>query len=321
MTLIGVDGRVDAEDTPHPMPFDPIVWPIMGLFFGMALYGTLDITFLVLTTFKRWSGLYFWSLLIVAWAITIHNVGNALNYMVASANWGFYVFLDSFGWWLIQVFMSLVLYSRLHLVVRNQRTLKMVLALIVAAFVCLCIPNTTLFFLTNDPRYGPEQHKRASYAFSVMDRIQVIGWMLMDAFLAALYIPNARKLLRPSLGKGIDNIVMQLIAVLILTVTLDLCMVVLNFSGLIAMKCVLQSFFVAVKLRVEFFILNQLMNITRQGPSDPALKNGAGQKDSESGFGLAGGVAGLSSQSTMHSDRSDKKSHHYHPWTRHTSSE
>jgi len=102
---------------------------------------TVELTVWVFYTFRKWSGLYFWSVLITTWGVTLHAIGFILKFCVPSCNWIFSTVLAEIGWVSMVTGFSVVLYSRLHLVVHNPRVLQLVLAMIITDAFLFHVPT------------------------------------------------------------------------------------------------------------------------------------------------------------------------------------
>src|SRR5690348_152884 len=98
---------------------------IVTLSIALALYNSSEMVLLVLTTFKRWRGLYFWSLSICNFGVFTYALGFMLEYFTLSVLWVGKVLID-IGWVSMITCQSLVLYSRLGLIVDNIKILKAV---------------------------------------------------------------------------------------------------------------------------------------------------------------------------------------------------
>ncbi|CAI7654733.1 unnamed protein product [Penicillium crustosum] len=86
---------------------------------------------------------------------------------------------------------SLVLYSRLHLVVNNNKVLRFVLWLIIIDAIILLIPTTVLTFCTafvGDPSM--------IVGYNVMERMQLAWFCAQEILISGIYIVETVKLLR-----------------------------------------------------------------------------------------------------------------------------
>ena len=73
----GVNGR---------LPYDPFEYCILAGGTAIAWAYTIELDLLVLYTFRRRTGLYFWSLLISSWGCSLHALGFILKFLVG-ADW------------------------------------------------------------------------------------------------------------------------------------------------------------------------------------------------------------------------------------------
>lgn len=144
---------------------DTVSFPIlmtMSGFIAVACYNSIEQFFLIFRTFRRRSGLYFWSMIAVSFGIPFHVLPNIFRFFgtVPNGNLAMSALL-SVGWWLMVTGQSVVLYSRLNLVVASHRKLQFVLGMIVVVFLFVQLPTTAFFLACNWPdeaialRYSP----------------------------------------------------------------------------------------------------------------------------------------------------------------------
>jgi hypothetical protein len=108
---------------------------------GCTIYSSLELILLVFSIFRVYRGLYFWSLLVSASLGVIPDaLGLLLKYFELAPIW-IPVTLSTFGWCIMVTGQSLVLYSRLHLVVLNTTVLHWVLGMIIFNAIAFQIPQ------------------------------------------------------------------------------------------------------------------------------------------------------------------------------------
>jgi len=128
---------------------------------------TVELTLQVFFTFKRHKGLYFYSILVCTWGVTFHVLGLILK-VFAVGHWILSSILFKIGWVSNVTGFSMVLYSRLHLVIRQKRILRAVLAMIIVDAFLLHVPIIIFDFGISSP------HPDVWIApMKVMERIQV----------------------------------------------------------------------------------------------------------------------------------------------------
>src|SRR5579871_5728122 len=69
----------------------------MGAFFSIALYNIIELNCIIFSTFKRRSGLYFWSFIFAAWGIAPHAIGFILKFFSIVSLWPLPVALVAVG--------------------------------------------------------------------------------------------------------------------------------------------------------------------------------------------------------------------------------
>jgi hypothetical protein len=114
----------------------------------IAVYNSFELLILISTTFRQYRSLYFWSLLIASFGILPYNFGFLMEYFALAPDWAGVV-VDVPGWVMMVTGQSVVLYSRLHLVMQNQKVLKAVLMMIIVdgVLVSICILSACLRLL------------------------------------------------------------------------------------------------------------------------------------------------------------------------------
>ena len=121
----------------------PTAMTIAG-FTAYAWFNTIELQVRIWSKFRRYTGLYFWSLLVSSWGCAIHPLGFlTLDFQLIS-NPEYPGILIGISWWAMVTGQALVLYSRLHLVLRNRKKLRLVLIMIVTDLFILHIPTTIL---------------------------------------------------------------------------------------------------------------------------------------------------------------------------------
>ena len=253
--------RVDGGIVRGPLPEDTARTSILIAMLTLAIYMSLLVDLKVLMIFKRRNTLYFWSLLITSWGIISHSLGIILKWFVGSCPWEVHTAFASFGWWGMVTGQSLVLYSRLHLVVRDDRVLRAVLIMIITDFCVFQVPTTIQTFGSNQANPG-----MWLTVYNVYERIQLVVFTLQELIISIIYIRAAVILLTPSDPLETRRTKKFLIYLNGLCIGLDIAFVCEVFSGEWVYKTGTQSLAYAVKLTIEFVVLNKLMEVYQLGP-------------------------------------------------------
>ncbi|KAI1384730.1 uncharacterized protein F4822DRAFT_416095 [Hypoxylon trugodes] len=245
-----------------PLPWNLTVWSILAVFTALPIWTTVELTFWVLYTFERWRGVYFWSVLGTTWGVTIHAVGFVLKFCVPEANWILTTVLSEIGWVAEVCGFSVVLWSRLHLVIpSDKRLLRIVLATIIIDEFVFGVPTITFQFLISNSA----THAKYLPHMEIMERIQIMAFSVQETAISAIYVWGTLQLLKLSLNAKAKTTLAFLIIVQVLVVLADVIVIALDYLEYYTLKAVLHSFVYAFKLQVEFVVLNEFKHIAKGG--------------------------------------------------------
>ncbi|KAF7133646.1 hypothetical protein CNMCM5793_004938 [Aspergillus hiratsukae] len=237
---------------------------------GITWYNAIELIILVFVTFSRYRGCYFWSLLISSSIGLIpYSVGFLLKFFQLSEPW-LSVTLITIGWWCMVTGQSIVLYSRLHLVLRNPRILRRVLTLILVDAVIFHIPTTVLTYGSNMASPGTRQPYIRGY--NVMEKIQMTGFCLQEFLISGLYIWETIRMLRLDPDRGKRKIMYQLVAINLIIILMDLGLLVVEYMNKYIMETMLKGVIYSIKLKLEFAVLGKLVYLVHNHvwKADPA---------------------------------------------------
>ncbi|KAI4247134.1 MAG: hypothetical protein LQ352_006218 [Teloschistes flavicans] len=261
MPLLPLLPRGDGGIERGPLSPNTTRTSILVAMLTLAIYMAALVDLKVFATFKRRNTIYFWSLLVTSWGIMSHSLGIILKWFVGACPWYINTAFASFGWWGMVTGQSLVLYSRLHLVVRNPKILRSVLAMIIFNFCIFQVPTTILTFGSNQAKPG-----KFLTIYNVYERIQLIVFTLQELAISLLYIRAAFKMILPDDPTETRITKKFLIYLNVLCIVLDIAFVCEVYSGEWVYKTGTQSLAYAIKLTLEFMVLNKLMDVYRLGP-------------------------------------------------------
>jgi hypothetical protein len=258
----------------------------------------LEILILVYVAFKQRSGAYFWSTIMTVIGIVIYNTGNLLTNFENSSPKVFANLCWHIGWGTATTGLSLVLWSRLHLVVRNSRLLKILLIVIpfngiVVNFVAIGV----LFGLTL-------KYNKPYVIAVVLNYFAVISFVIIETTLSSLYIYYTVRFLKSGYSLHTRKVIGLLLCVQVLVITFDAMIWSLTFTNTLQVAVMIHPLTQAIKLKFEFIILNQLQRLVKPGGFISDL-------DMETGASLSAGELnpqGLSEPSTTKSLHETKSS-------------
>jgi hypothetical protein len=230
---------------------------------------TLELTAQVLYVFRRWSGLYFWAVLITTWSISLHAIGFLLSYCVPSCSWIASSLITEIGWAGMVSGFSLVLYSRLNLlsfIMRNRHISRIALVMIATDGVLFHIPTFVVFMLGIS---SPSSFVKYVSTMNILERIQIVMFSVQELILSGLYIYGTFKMAQDSFNSRIRKTIMLLITIQIAAICCSALLIILDFTGYYILKSFIHSFVYAFKLQLEFVILNEFRQLVTQAKSGP----------------------------------------------------
>ncbi|OJJ08305.1 hypothetical protein ASPVEDRAFT_393379 [Aspergillus versicolor CBS 583.65] len=231
---------------------------IMGALIGISLYNTVELTTLIFTTFHLYRGLYFWSLILsTTLGLIPSGIANTLHYFNIGPLW-LAMTLSNIGFYFLVPMQSVVLYSRLHLVLYNQRILRLALYMLIVSAVVFSVSITVVCYgsaFVRTPGWN------ASY--TILERLQVTWFCVQEFVLAALYIRETIKLLRlnPTHSSRRRKIMYELLAINVGIILMDAAVIVIEFLGLYYLQVLVKCAIYSAKLKLEFAVLGKLTAI------------------------------------------------------------
>ncbi|KAJ5852136.1 uncharacterized protein N7529_011521 [Penicillium soppii] len=228
---------------------------------GITWYNAFELMILLFVTFADYRGLYFWSLLIASSVgLLPYSLGFLLKFfnLTDSQPW-LPVTLLTIGWWCMVTGQSIVLYSRLHLVLSNQRILRRVLIMIFVNAIILHIPTTVLTYGTNlasGPALDPYKT-----GYSIMEKIQMTGFCLQEFIISGLYIWETVRMIRLDPDRTKRKIQYQLLIINLIIIILDIGLLVAEYMNFYIMETMLKGAVYSIKLKLEFAVLGKLIHL------------------------------------------------------------
>ncbi|KAH7165243.1 hypothetical protein EDB81DRAFT_249138 [Dactylonectria macrodidyma] len=249
--MAGETGPISAS-----LPVDMII----GGFFAIACYNCAEILISLLYRFKRHDGLYFWSMVTATLGIVLHSIVVLLRYYSLGPNFPLAV-LTCIGWYGMVTGQSVVLYSRLHLIVSDRAKIRWVLIMIIFNFCVLHIPVTVLFLGSNT-----QKSHQFLPAFNVYERVQLAGFTIQESIISGLYIWEAYRGLQPIFAMkkiATRKVIRELIIVNVLVVLLDISLIITQYLDHFQIATTYKPVVYSIKLKMEFVVLNRLLLLVR----------------------------------------------------------
>ena len=242
-------------DPPRWRPGEDIA---AGAFVGITFFLIVEVNVVIFRAFKKRQGLYFWSMQIGSLGILVHLLGIILQYFAWSSTkaiWPLYTLFNFFGWATYITAQSLVLYSRLHLVMQNQRVQRYIFRMIPSTIFIFVIPG----FVFTWPAYnrsGLEMSSKWSPRVAIVDRYLQIGYTITESIISGFYIWSMVRLLRLKTNVRRRRVMIDLLSVNVLVIAFDLLQVAFTYTNQLGFSQPVQTFSYILKLRLEFAVLN-----------------------------------------------------------------
>ncbi|KAI5456323.1 hypothetical protein BGZ63DRAFT_366952 [Mariannaea sp. PMI_226] len=239
---------------------------VIVAFLSLALYNVIELTFMIGGTFKRYSGVYFWSFSVATFGIALNCSGFFIKFFGPfTLGFGYLSCTLSLAGWVCMVTgQSMVLWSRLHLIMHSETRIRLVLWIIIANAVVLhgtIIPMVFGSFSTN-PKIWLKP-------YSIAEKFELVIFFLQEFMLSSLYIfltIGLMKIEQPLGNRSSSRLLMKhLIFVNCLVIILDITILALEFANQYDFQISYKPFAYSVKLKLEFSILNRLVDLTSRG--------------------------------------------------------
>ncbi|KAL3456483.1 hypothetical protein BJX64DRAFT_296621 [Aspergillus heterothallicus] len=241
---------------------DPVVPFVLASFSALIYYNAVELLVLCLATFKRRGSLYFWCLLAASTSLIPHGSGFVLLFFRPDVSHYVAVCLIVIGWCGTVTGHSLVLWSRLHLVLQNPRLLRNLLLVITTNAVLLHVPTSILLF------GSVSEHPNVFAAgYDIMERIQLVGFCIQETILSGIYLWEVAKMLRLRSESRNRRILAQLLVMNIVVLVIDFVVVVIEYAGFYAVQVMFKPVAYSIKLKLEYVVLQKLVKIAKRGPA------------------------------------------------------
>lgn len=196
----------------------------------------------------------------------LDNLGIIFKFLAPdTSRWIIYTVLLTLGWGTYSMAQLLILYSRLHLVMPNRGVQRFVLIMSLSTFFIATVPTYIMVWQAWNP--NPKISSLWSPREAIIERYNQIVYTLVEVIIAGIYIKSLVQVLHSPNKASVrqHRVTLDLIYVNIIVVALDLLSVVLVYINQTGLSHPIQTFSYALKIRLEFVVLNQLMSVAARG--------------------------------------------------------
>ncbi len=198
--------------------------------------------------------------------LSIREVGFLMRWVAPQVPWKFSLFMAEMGWTCMVTGYSIVLWSRLSIIVENRRVVRAVLAIILFDGFLF---HSALWVLQYGLAFqkGIRARKPWLKVLNPFERIEVTVFTIQECGISAIYIWGVWRLLKDQVHrtKRIRHVLWLLFVVQVITISMDIVVSVLDLAGYFTLKAIIHSWIYGIKLELEFVVLNQLVDIAKSG--------------------------------------------------------
>ncbi|KAF2100178.1 hypothetical protein NA57DRAFT_73791 [Rhizodiscina lignyota] len=238
---------------------------ILGGFIGIAWMCQFQVIVIGYTTFKRYSGLYFWSICSATVSLIIYTLGVLLyDFILGDTHAWIPSVLITAGYLIFIPSEYLFIFSRLHLLQPSRRMANFVKWMLLSEYLLIEIPATTLYLVVANTPYNP----------LLGDVVQVyvgISVVLLSAVLmivSSLYLYLAWKLFGLNASPEVKRIFVSLFAGTTFIFILYCINIIIWFIKKAVIRGCWLPFEFSCTLIVEFWILNHLSQLATSTSRD-----------------------------------------------------
>jgi hypothetical protein len=230
---------------------------------ALSVYNAVELILIIFSSFQKWTGLYFWSLLVASFGILPYNVGFLIFYFEFTHNWVGFIF-SSYGWTTMVTGQSVVLYSRLHLVTAKANVLRPIKWMIIVDAFVFHIPITVMLFASH---LGAATAQFAD-VYKVYEKFQMTGFCIQEFIISGVYLREAVRLITSLSKSKTRHTMWQLFSINIIIIIMDIFLLVLEYRNLSTLEQTTKGLIYSIKLKLEFAILGKLVDIVQSTNHD-----------------------------------------------------
>lgn len=213
---------------------------------ALALYNGCELLALIFATFKHRRGLYFWSILLAAFGVVPYTVGWLVEHFDLEVKY-VGMAICSFGWVLLISGQSVVLYSRLHLVLSNVRIQRAVLWMIVVNGVTWHTSMTVLLFTTG---LSPSKDGgQTTPLYNTTEKIHMTFFCFQECVISGLYLWRTVDILKTSFGSK-RKFMWHLFIINMLIVAMDIALLVIMYKNHYTLEVGVKLVVYSIKLKL-----------------------------------------------------------------------
>ncbi|KAF9886159.1 hypothetical protein FE257_011984 [Aspergillus nanangensis] len=229
------DGSAPVEGIASPYKGDNLaIKGVIIAFTTLAIYSALELIVIILSSFKIYRGLYFWSLFLSA---------------------GLGVIPDAIGLILKYFTLAPLRFAAILSTVGCTRILRFVLYMIITNAIIIGGPQWVMtlgtLFSTIPTFFA---------LFNIWEKVQLSVFFVQEVIISSIFIVGAVRLLQlyPLRSQHRSALMYQLLCINVIIIVMDIAIIVLEFQQFFMVQTALKTFFYATKLKLEVAVLSKL---------------------------------------------------------------
>ncbi|KAF1967331.1 hypothetical protein BU23DRAFT_483912 [Bimuria novae-zelandiae CBS 107.79] len=262
----------------HPMSHRTQL--VVVVFLSLGVYNAVEVFFKIWRTFHSYRGVYFWALIAASLGIVLHALGYFFRNFNVVDSLPLEIFLVGPGGMCMITGQSVVLYSRLHLISRGRSKDRWLLVLILVDLLVVQVGATTLY--AGSQSAHPEKYLAI---YKVWERFQVTSFFVQECVISGLYIYRTYILLQDSklFRSNPCSLLIHLVLVNVLVILLDVTILAFQYAGFYEIQTSWKTLAYSIKLKFEFYVLNRLVELTKEGLHGGQSRPMSGPSDQHGG--------------------------------------
>jgi hypothetical protein len=168
--------------------------------------------------------------------------------------------IDSIGWVLLVSGHSVVLYSRLHLVLQNTTILRGVLGMIIVNGIIWHPTITVLLFGSAYTTGGT--NVVFNHVFGILEKVQMTCFCVQEFIISGLYIWKTIEILKTAFGSK-RVFLWKLYSINVFIVVMNIALLAIEYKSLFLWEQGVKVITYSVKLKLEFAVFGQLIEFVQ----------------------------------------------------------
>jgi hypothetical protein len=173
--------------------------------------------------------------------------------------------MNNIGWLVLVTGQSVVLYSRLGVILHNPRILRLVLWMIIIDGVAFYVTTTIIHYCT----YSSD--RSFDTAARVIEKIQMTGFCVQEFIISGLYVLEVWRLSKVLIHEKSRRTMWELLVINLVIISLDIALLTLEYLDLSVLEMVFKGTAYSFKLKMELAILGKLVSMAQAHSTAPVF--------------------------------------------------